>query len=507
MSSIVLISGSEALARGAYQAGADFVGGFPGMPVNDILDATDAFSSSTVTQRATNEKVALEVALGIARGGGRALVVLQHTGLNTASDPLITSAYSGTNGGLVIAVIDDPGMLASMSEQDSRHFARTAKIPMLAPSDSQEIVDFTALAFRLSEKHDMPVLLHLTTRLCNTRSLCTVAEPEPVATRTPVLSNARSTAANLTRHEFLEKQLVSIRTLGNQAFELNSVDVGTSELGIITAGISYGYAKEVLPDASFLKLGMIHPLPDKLISYFSSLVRSLYVIEELDPFIEEQIRAAGIAIRGKEIFPAVGELSSERVAIGLAAAGNQIASGGPALVAGKSAAELPARASHFCDACLYRTLMGVFKRMQLTIVGDVGCFRPGERPPTEPDGVDACFCIGSSMSIAYGLALKQNSAGAHRTVAVLSGSTFIHSGLQALANIVQHGGDATVCILVSPGSAGYNAVPASIDFVKLCEGVGVTAIRGLNPGDDTVSESVLDEELRRPGVSVIIVQP
>ncbi|MBL0176225.1 MAG: indolepyruvate ferredoxin oxidoreductase subunit alpha [Ignavibacteria bacterium] len=497
MKSTSLLSGSQAIARGAYEAGAQHVVGFPGAPVSDIIAAFDALPD-TAAHWSPNEKVGLEVALGISQGGARTLAALQHIGMNIAADPLIASAYSGVNGGLVIAAIDDPGMLSSMNEQDTRHFARAAKLPMLAPSDPQETIEFMKLGFSMSEKYDVPVLLRMTTRLCNTRGLCMTGEAAVHAARNIGLKSPKTVADGLSRHEALEKQLAAIEVFSTQAFEINTIDVGSSDVGIITSAVPYLYAKEVLPTASFLKLGILHPLPHKLISYFATLVKRLYVVEELDPFLEEQIKAMGITVIGKDAFPRTGELTPDIVAKGLSTEGAVVTSALSVPV------KLPSRQSNLCLSCAHRGLMNVFQAMNLNVVGDIGCFNPGELPPADPEEMDACFCIGASMSVAFGLSLASDAPSARRTVSVVSGSTFMHSGLPALANIVQNSGTATVCLLAAP-SNGDSVVPAStVDYRMLCEGVGVRRIRTVHPDDEQSIEAALREELDAPGVSVII---
>jgi indolepyruvate ferredoxin oxidoreductase, alpha subunit len=496
MNATAFLSGSQAVARGAHEAGVSFVAGFAGDPTSEILTAASDLHAMNV-QWTPNEKVALEVALGIARGGSRALAVLKHIGLNVAADPLSASAYSGVSAGLVIVAIDDPGLLSSLNEQDTRHLARSAKIPMLAPSDTQETLEFLKLAFGISERYNLPVIVHMTHRLCHMRGVCRLSDPETVTARTSELRTHFAGLEGLQRHAQLEKQLGVIETFANQAFELNTIDVGSPEIGIITSGIAYAYAKEVLPDASFLKLGILHPVPHKLLTYFASLVRRLYVIEELDPFLEEQFHAMGLKAMGKEVFPRTGELSPDIVAKALEKEGAR------SLVSTASSVTLPARQSSLCLSCAHRGLLNVLIKMDLNIVGDVGCFNPGELPPADPEELDACFCIGASMSIAYGMSLAQGTD-ASDTVAVIAGSTFMHSGLPALANIVENGGSATVCILATPSHSDAGRHLNSIDYAKLCEGVGVQNIRTVHPDDEAGIEAVLTGELNRPGVSVII---
>jgi indolepyruvate ferredoxin oxidoreductase, alpha subunit len=496
MHNTAFLSGSQAIARGAYQAGVRFVSGYAGDPTTEILRAASDMHAANV-QWTPNEKVALEVALGIARGGSRALAVLKHIGLNIAADPLVASAYTGVNAGLVIVAIDDPGLLSSLSEQDTRHLARAAKLPMLSPSDTQEALDFLSLAFSMSERYDLPVIVHMTHRLCHMRGVCRLSEPVTSAQKTSVLRTPLTALEGLNRHTFLEKQLGAIETFANQAFEFNTIDVGSPDIGIITSGIAYAYAKEVFPEASYLKLGITHPIPQKLLSYFASLVKRLYVIEELDPFLEEQLQAFGLRVAGKDVFPRTGELTPEIVAKGLEKEGART------LDALTESIPLPSRQSNQCHTCMHRGLMNVFLKMNLQIVGDIGCFSPGELPPADPEEMDACFCIGASMSIAYGMSLAQG-GDTHDTVTIVSGSTFMHSGLPALANIVENDGTATVCILASPSHDGAAHGAKAIDYGKLCEGIGVQSIRTVAPDDESAVEEILKEELPRPGVSVII---
>lgn len=496
MNTQMLLSGSAAAARGACEAGAAWACGYPGTPATEILDAVAALEGTTLL-RTANEKVALEVAMGVSQGGRRALAVMKHIGLNIASDAIVASVYAGVGGGLVITAVDDPGLLASMNEQDTRHFARAARIPMFAPSDAQEIHDFTRMAFSFSEQYDVPVIVRLTTRLCYTHSLCTVGERIESAQRASKLHAPKTRTEGMRRHEHLEKQLAAIESFGNQAFDLNTIDVGSNEVGIITSGISYAYAKEVLPDASFLKLGLIHPLPKKLIAYFASLVQRLYVIEELDPFLEEQIRAMGIDVIGKEAFPRTGELSADIVAAGL------VREGVTAPRPTTDASPLPLRVTTLCSHCAHRSLMNAFQKLALTVVGDVGCHTPGDLPPADPDELDVCYGEGSSMSVAFGHALARG-GDSRDTVAVLSGSTFLHSGLPALATIVENGGTATVCIMASASHAAAATGTSSIDFARLCEGVGVARVLPIAAGDEEAAERALADARMRDGVTVII---
>ncbi|MAT38295.1 MAG: indolepyruvate ferredoxin oxidoreductase subunit alpha [Ectothiorhodospiraceae bacterium] len=494
MNTTAFLSGSEAISRGAYEAGVKFGCGFYGTPVTDILTHFQKEYERNV-QWTPNEKVAVEVAYGTITGGVRSMVVLKNSGINNASEPLVSAAYHGVNAGLVIVAIDDPGMLTSSNEQDTRHFARSAKLPLLAPSDPQEALDFVKLAFKMSEQYNLPVVVRLTSRLCFTRSVCRLDEPLTNGIKSP-LDEIPRLSDRSKRHGEIEKQLAAIGSFGNKAFDINTIDVGSPDVGIITSGISYAYAKEVLPEASYLKIGIIHPLPQQLITYFAGLVQRLYVIEELDPFIEEQIRAMGIKVIGKEVFPHTGELNPDIVAKGLEAEGVKSEE------LQRDIIELPVKQDASCAGCQHQGLMNVFTKLGLHVVGDIGCYAAGETPPN-PDHEMGCFCIGASMSIAYGISLAQNSHADNKTVALLSGSTFLHSGLQSLSNIVSNKGTATVCILAHEGSESDNGTK-KIDFEQICRGLGIESLHKVDSTDEAAIERALGEELPKPGVSVII---
>jgi indolepyruvate ferredoxin oxidoreductase, alpha subunit len=493
MNTSTFLTGSQAAARGAFEANISFAAGFHGEPVTDLLNILRDDHGLDV-QFAPNEKVALEVAYGASRGGVRSAVVLRQAGINIAAEPLVSATYSGVNAGLVIISIDDPGMLTSSNEQDTRHVARSAKLPLLAPSDQQEALDFIKLAADISEKYTLPVMVRLTSRLCYSGSVLQLHDADEVAHKQLVTTSANLFPAR--RHEEIEKHLSALEAFANKAFDINSIDVGSPDVGIITSGISYAYAKEVLPDASYLKLGIIHPLPHKLISYFAGLVKRLYVIEELDPFLEEQIRAMGIEVIGKSIFPRSGELNPDIVAKGLAQEGVDI----PEATA--TGLDLPQRHSNLCQTCVHHGLRKVFDELKLNIVGDIGCYSPGEHPPSDNPAHDTCFSIGASMSVSFGMNIAGNSELEHKTIAVLSGSTFMHSGMQALANVVLNNGTATVCILTSPGHGRDAGIP--VDFKKICEGLGISSIHTVSSSDEEGIARILKEEMPKKGVSVLI---
>lgn len=508
-----LLSGDQAVARGAYECGVTFGAGYPGTPSTEILEAFKKFPG-VKAQWAPNEKVALEVAVGASVGGARALATMKHVGLNVAADPLFSAAYSGVNGGLVIVSADDPGMHSSQNEQDNRHIARAAKIPMLEPSDSQETLEFTKLGYVLSELYDVPVLLRMTTRVCHTMTVTNTSEVEKFKikpykknyTKNVLLpSNAR------VRHAELEKSLAALEDYGNKAFDLNAIDVGSPEVGIITSGVAYQYAKEALPNASFLKLGMTFPLPKKLIKYFASMVKRLYVVEELEPYLETEIRAMGIEVKGKELFPIMGELNADIVAKGLALENAFQPESNNVKV------DIPNRPPTLCPGCGHRGMMYIFHKLHLNVTGDIGCYTLGALPPLH--AMDTCLCMGASVSMAFGLELAQGAETAKKTIAVIGDSTFMHSGITALINIVYNQGISTVCILDNKITAmtGHQGNPITgemlqgehepqFDIVKMCEAVGVKNVRVVDPYNLEETEKIVVEELNRPEPSVIITK-
>jgi indolepyruvate ferredoxin oxidoreductase alpha subunit len=504
-----VLSGNEAIARGAYESGVKVAAAYPGTPSTEILESLGTYTGPHA-EWAPNEKVALETAMGAAFGGARALAVMKHVGVNVAADPLFTLSYTGLRGGLVLVTADDPEMHSSQNEQDNRHYARFAKVPMLEPSDSQEAKDYTKIAFELSEKFDTPVMLRTTTRVSHSKSIVTLAEPAipPVKlglVKDPVKlvmlpANARK------RHPVVEKRMEDLARFA-ETFPENRVEWGDKKAGIITSGISYEYAKEVMPGASFLKLGMVYPLPKEMIKSFASQVEKLYVVEELDPFIEEQVRALGLAVEGKAAFPLVGELNPLLVERGLK----------PLAPAAKeeSFRSLPARPPTMCPGCPHRGIFSVLNKLKLFVTGDIGCYTLGFLPPLS--AIDTCVCMGASIGHAMGLdkALGEEALG--KVVAVIGDSTFLHSGITGLLNVVYNRGAVTVIILDNHTTAmtGRQDHPGTgctlkgeetfeVDIVKLAKALGVKHVKMVNPYDLAATERVIKKEVRRPEPSVII---
>lgn len=506
-----LMLGNEAIARGAYEAGVRVAVAYPGTPSTEITENMAKFSKDEVyCEWAPNEKVALEVAIGASMGGARAMCCMKHVGVNVAADPLFTVAYTGVNGGLVLVVADDPGMHSSQNEQDSRYYAKSAHVPMIEPADSAECKEYMARAFELSEQYDTPVMLRLVTRIAHARSLVTQCPREEVPLKdyqkdikkfVMMPGNARG------RHvvvEAREKKLAAqIDTLG-----FNRVEMAGTKLGIICSGSAYQYVKEALPEASVLKLGMVYPLPENLIHDFASKVDELIVIEELEPFFEEAIKAMGIACSGKDKTGLQGELFVRKIG-GLF--GGQ-ADPGPMETQG-----IPMRPPVLCPGCPHRAVFYVLKKMGLTVAADIGCYTLGAMPPLA--AVDSVVCMGASIGMALGLEKARGQEFAKKTVAVIGDSTFVHSGITGLVDMVYNQGHATVIIVDNSTTGmtghqpnpttGYNVrgeIAPQLGVVKLCEAIGVKSVRVVDPFDMKLLEKVLKEESEKAEPSVVVAQ-
>jgi indolepyruvate ferredoxin oxidoreductase alpha subunit len=505
-----LLLGNKAVARGLYEAGCTFVSSYPGTPSTEITEEA-ALYDEVYAEWASNEKVGLEAALGASVGGARAFSAMKHVGLNVAADPLFTASYTGVNGGLVVAVADDPGMHSSQNEQDSRHYAIAAKLPMLEPSDSAECCAFAKAAFSLSEQFDTPALLRLHTRVSHSQSLVTLSERENLPLRPYEKAPGKyvMTPANaIRRHVTVEERMDKLRAYAENC-PFNAVEQGDTSLGIITSGICYQYVKEVFPTASGLKLGLVNPLPDTLIRNFAASVDKLYVIEELDPVIETHVRALGIAVSGgKAQTGLLGELSQRKLA---SAFGLPVESS----VAFEEA--LPVRPPVLCPGCPHRGLFYTLNKLKLTVCGDIGCYTLGAMPPLS--AMDTTVCMGASVSMLHGFTKARGADAAKNTVAVIGDSTFIHSGVTGLIDIVYNQGISTVLILDNAitGMTGHQQNPttgltlkeqptAQIKLEKLCEGVGVNRVRVIDPQDMRALEAAIKEELEAAEPSVIIVR-
>ena len=505
-----LMLGNEAIARGAYEAGVRVASSYPGTPSTEITEFMAKYDE-IYCEWAPNEKVAVETASGASLAGGRAVSAMKHVGLNVAADPLFTMSYIGVNAGLVLCVADDPGMHSSQNEQDSRNYALASKIPRLEPADSGECKDFMKKAFSLSEKFDTPVLMRLTTRVAHSQSLVEVCEREDlplkpyeknIAKNVMVPANARP------KHPAVEARTEQLSAF-SETSDLNKVIMRDTEIGIITAGISYQYVEEALPNASVLKLGMVWPLPENLIRDFAAKVKTCYVIEELDPFLEQNIRAMGISVIGKELFPKVDEYSAALLRSKIL--------GEKAAYTVSAAEAVPVRPPVMCPGCSHRGVFYVLHKLGLNVSGDIGCYSLGCAAPLS--SIDSIICMGASVSAAHGMEKAAGRDFAKKTVAVLGDSTFIHSGITGLIDIVYNKGTSTVIILDNSitGMTGHQQNPSTgftirneptrqVDLVKLAEAVGVDRVKVVDPFDLDLLEKVVKEEVAADEPSVIIAQ-
>ncbi|MBO5928827.1 MAG: indolepyruvate ferredoxin oxidoreductase subunit alpha, partial [Clostridia bacterium] len=434
-----LMLGNDAVARGAYEAGVRVVSSYPGTPSTEITEAMVQYKDVYV-EWAPNEKVAAETAIGASIAGGRAMSCMKHVGLNVMADPVFTVSYIGANGGLVFCVADDPGMHSSQNEQDSRHYAKASKIPMLEPSDSGECKEFTKLAFQLSEQFDVPVFVRLSTRVSHSQSMVGLCDPQTVELKPyekNIKKNVMMPANAVLRHVEVEKRETALAQFAETS-ALNTVEDNGSKIGVITSGVSYVYAKEALGDSvNYLKLGMVYPLPQKLITDFANSVDEVYIIEELDPFIEEFVRGLGIAnIKGKEQFTLLGEYSQNRI---------------KKVVCGKEPdvftvdSPVPIRPPVMCAGCPHRGTFYVLSKLGVTVSGDIGCYTLGAVAPLS--SVDTTICMGASVSAAHGMVKARGKDFSKKLVSVIGDSTFIHSGITGLIDIVYNKGNNTVIIL------------------------------------------------------------
>jgi indolepyruvate ferredoxin oxidoreductase alpha subunit len=523
----ILLSGNEAIAEGALEAGAHFACAYPGTPSTEILE-TLSRRGGIRSEWAPNEKVAYEAAYGASLGGLRALVSMKHVGVNVAADPLFSSSYSGVNGGLVLVSADDPAMHSSQNEQDNRQLARAAKIPVLEPADSQEAKDFTVRAFEISERFDTPVMLRVTTRICHSMSPVE-AERDRSWPRAPIRDYDRDFSkyvllpANARpRHVFVERRMEELEDYAASERDLNRIEWGDSTVGVITGGIAYQYVREAMPDASILKLGMPHPLPRELVREFAAGVHEIFVVEELDPFTELQVRALGIPATGKKIFPLTGELNPDLVARGFQLSGNGVSSGSEASSGHTRTGEipdsppLPVRPPVLCAGCGHRGVFYTLSKLGLIVTGDIGCYTLGALRPLE--SMDSCLCMGASIGMAHGMeAALQATGDERRVVGVIGDSTFMHSGITGLINTVYNGGSSTVLVLDNGTTAmtGRQDHPGTgvtasgepgglVDISALCRAIGIRRVRTVDPYDIEALETALEEELSADEPSVIV---
>jgi indolepyruvate ferredoxin oxidoreductase alpha subunit len=505
-----LLSGNEAIALGAFEAGVRVAAGYPGTPSTEILENLCAYEGVNA-EWSPNEKVALEVALGASFAGARALATMKHVGLNVAADPLFTAAYTGVKGGLVIVTADDPEMHSSQNEQDNRNYAYAAKVPMLEPSDASEAKEFLKIAFRISEEFDTPVLLRTTTRVAHVKGMVTMGPAECSAAALGIEKMPEKfvmlPAHARRRRVEIERRMERLRETA-ETFPENRIEWGDTQRGFITSGVSYLYVKEAFPDASVLKLGMAYPFPGRMIRDFAARVSDLFIVEELDPFIETHVRALGIACRGKDVIPSMGELNSHIVR-------NAVTGEAPAGLF--PPVQIPMRPPNLCAGCPHRGIFHAISKLKVFVAGDIGCYTLAALKPLS--SMDSCICMGASIGTAFGMekALGRDALG--KIVAVIGDSTFMHSGITGLIDVVYNRGFSTVIILDNrtTGMTGHQPNPSTgvtlsgdastmIDIEALCRAIGIRHVVTIDPHLHEHAERVLRQEIERPEPSVIITK-
>lgn len=508
MSEKKIMLGNEAIARGAWEAGVKVSAAYPGTPSTEISENIVKYDE-IYAEWSPNEKVAMEVAIGASMSGVRALASMKHVGVNVASDPLYTVSYIGVNGGLVLVAADDPGLYSSQNEQDSRAVARAAKIPVLEPSDSNEAKEFVKFAYEMSETYDTPVMVRTTTRLSHSQGVVTLCDREEVADK-PYEKNVRKNVMMpgnaKVRHLHVEDRENRMAKDGG-SFYINRAEYNSSGIGVITSGIPYQYVKEALPDASVLKLGLVNPLPKDMIREFASRVDKLYIVEELDPIIEEQVRAMGIPCIGKEIFTVQGEYSANMIR--QAILGEELDIAAPA--------QVPVRPPILCPGCPHRATFYVLQKLGIHAAGDIGCYTLGAVAPLGV--VDTTVCMGASISTLHGMEKAKGSDYVRNWVAVIGDSTFMHTGINSLVNMVYNQSTGTVLILdnSTTGMTGHQDhagtgktlkgdIVNAIDVVALCKAMGVPNVTVVDPFDIPALEKVIKEETAREELSVVIVK-
>ncbi|NBI10884.1 indolepyruvate ferredoxin oxidoreductase subunit alpha [Colidextribacter sp. OB.20] len=504
-----LMLGNAAVARGLYEAGCCVISSYPGTPSTEITEEAVKYPE-IYCEWAPNEKVAMESAFGASLAGKRSFCAMKHVGLNVAADPLYTMAYTGVNAGMVIGVADDPGMHSSQNEQDSRHYARAAKVPMLEPSDSAEALEFARLAYELSERFDTPVLLKMCTRIAHSQSVVETS-PRTEAETKPYEKNIQKYVMMpgnaIRRHPFVEERTRKLQQWAETA-PINRVEPGRNhEIGIITSSTSYQYVKEVFGDTvSVLKLGMTNPLPVKLIGDFARKVEKLVVVEELDPIIENHCKALGLAVSGKDVLPIEGEFSQNLIAAKL----------GGTIHTGRAIEDtIPPRPPVMCAGCPHRGLFYTLSKNKCTVLGDIGCYTLGAVAPLA--AMDMTLCMGASISAVHGFNKARGAESEGKTVAVIGDSTFMHSGMTGLANIAYNQSNSTVIILDNSitGMTGHQQNPTTgynikgdpagrIDLEALCRAMGFNRVRVVDPYDLKACDAAVKEELAASEPSVII---
>lgn len=519
MSEKKVMLGNEAIARGAFEAGVKVSSAYPGTPSTEISENLVKYPE-VYCEWAPNEKVAMEVAIGASISGVRAMASMKHVGFNVAADPMYTVSYIGATGGLVAVVADDPGMYSSQNEQDTRQICRAAQVPVLEPSDSQEAKDFMKLAFNLSEKYDTPIVLRTTTRLAHSQGLVALEDrivPEDKTYERNIAKHVMMPGNAIKRHLVVEQRIKDMAEDANtlkvaeEGFSkdvpLNRMEINDTKIGFITSGIPYTYVKEACPNASVLKLGLVHPLPKKLIAEFAEKVDTLYIFEELEPVIEEQVKAMGIKCIGKEAFTLQGEYSANMLRKAVLKEELNLA----------KPAEVPARPPLLCPGCPHRSVYTVLKKLKIHAAGDIGCYTLGAVAPLSV--VDTTICMGASISSLHGMEMAKGKDYIKNWVAVIGDSTFMHTGVNSLMNMVYNQGTGTVIILdnSTTGMTGHQdhaatgktlqgkVVPA-INIMGLCKSMGIEHVQEVNAFDIKKLEEIIKEEVARDAVSVIITK-
>ncbi len=504
-----LMLGNEAIARGVYEAGVRVTSAYPGTPSTEINENVANYDG-IYSEWAPNEKVAVEVALGAAIAGARSMACMKHVGLNVAADPFFTATYTGINAGMVVVVADDPGMHSSQNEQDTRLLGRASHAIVLDPSNSQECLDFMKLAYELSEKYDTPVIVRLTTRIAHARTLVEVGERVEVPLKDYVKNPKKfvSMPGNMIgRHMVVEAREKQEAEDAN-TLPINRIEWADKKVGVVTSGAAYNYVKEAMPNASVLKLGMAYPMPEKLVREFAEQVETLYVVEDMEPFYEDTIKAWGIPCSGKDKTGLQGELFARKIAAKFEGAPEA----GPMTTPG-----IPVRPPVLCPGCPHRGLYYVLNKLKLTVCSDIGCYTLGALPPLS--AVDSCICMGASFTMAHGFEKARGVEQAKKTVAVLGDSTFCHSGMTGLLNMVYNRAVGTVIIADNSitGMTGHQNNPANgldihgnpapqLDLVKVCEALGAKHVTVIDPFDVKGLEKLLREETAREELSVIITR-
>ncbi len=504
-----LMLGNEAVARGLYEAGCRVVSSYPGTPSTEITEFAATYDDM-YSEWAPNEKVAMEVAIGASIGGARSFCGMKHVGLNVAADPLYTASYTGVNAGMVIAVADDPGMHSSQNEQDSRHHAIASKVPMLEPSDSEECLAFAKLAYEISEQFDVPCMLRLSTRISHSRSLVETSDRQELELKEYKKDPQKYVmmpAMARGRHAVVEERTRKLTQWAETA-SINRVEMGDTRIGIITSGASYDYAREALGDkASYLKLGMVNPLPVELIRNFAAQCDTVYVVEELDDIIETHCRKHGIQVHGKDTFSLLGEINQSIVAEKILGEKKEYVQ--------LQDVEIPVRPPVMCAGCPHRGLFYALKRKKVYVSGDIGCYTLGASAPLS--AIDACVCMGASVSSLHGYNIARGEEQAHKAVAVIGDSTFIHSGITSLIDIAYNKGISKVIVLDNSitGMTGHQQNPttgytikgdptAAVSLEKLANAVGINRVRVVDPYNLEETMRVIDEELAVDEPSMII---